>query len=136
MQAAEGPEDQELVKKKVHVAEVDLNYSLYFPLDRPYSALYPNCKADSGKAVAPVEAHTAEMKGDRAIWGLVEKAMESGTLTDLRDSSTLKTNGYHPQTLSQDNTVKQERPLNKTKLIEGNSINGQKSESGNDFFEF
>ena len=132
---AVSPEDQELARKKVHIAEVDLNYSLYFPLDRPYSALYPTCKASSGKTFAPVEAHEAESKGDRIIWGLVESAMESGTLKDLRDSLTIKTHEHPLQTPVQDNLMKQEGPSSKRNPVGHDSGDKDNTESDNDFFE-
>lgn len=135
MKAAVSPEDRDLARKKLHVAEVDLNYSLHFPLDRPYSALYPTCKANSSKISAPVDAHEAESKGDRAIWGLVESAMESGTLRNLRDSLTMKTNGHRLQTPVQDDIDKQEGPSNGENQMEGNSEDEDNTDSGNDFFE-
>jgi hypothetical protein len=71
----------------IHNAEVDLNYAMYYPLMKPYSALYPRGKKD---AEVDEEAGTASAKktrGDPEMWKTVERAMEEGTLEDLRNSS-------------------------------------------------
>ncbi|KAH7382259.1 hypothetical protein BKA66DRAFT_418366 [Pyrenochaeta sp. MPI-SDFR-AT-0127] len=82
------------LKQKVHNAEVDVNYAIYYPLMKPYSALYPKSKTSK-----PTETEVDEdgsndkssrevdgPKGDVSMWKAVEKAMEEGTLDALRHS--------------------------------------------------
>ncbi|GAM88351.1 hypothetical protein ANO11243_063840 [Dothideomycetidae sp. 11243] len=60
-----------------HGATVDLNYALYFPLEREYVSLWPRKKEGDEQA--------EERMGDRDMWLLVEKCMADGTLDDLRE---------------------------------------------------
>lgn len=75
-------EEVESLKTKMHIAEVDLNYTQYSPLSERYISLYPQKKSsaeeedssgDSGPPVKP------------SMWVEVEKCMEEGTLTRLRN---------------------------------------------------
>lgn len=82
-------EDVETLKTKMHIAEVDLNYTQYSPLSERYISLYPQKKSgteegdssgDSGPPAKP------------PMWAEVEKCMEEGTLTRLRNrQSTIQT---------------------------------------------
>ncbi|OAK99203.1 hypothetical protein IQ06DRAFT_16310 [Phaeosphaeriaceae sp. SRC1lsM3a] len=81
--------------QRVHNAEVDVNYAIYYPLMKPYSSLYPKSKKpkaeDSEEAEDTGEdsKNSAEQdgpKGDVEMWKAVEQAMEDGTLEKLRYS--------------------------------------------------
>jgi hypothetical protein len=80
---AESTEEVELLKAQMHEAEVDLNYTQYSPLSEPYISLYPQGKPspaddpDSSKETGP--------KPKPPMWSEVEKSMEEGTLTRLRN---------------------------------------------------
>lgn len=69
------------LRRRIHIAEVDLNYALYYPLMRPYSSLYPSAKREAGN-----EQPERETKGDADMWKAVEQAMDAGTLDALRES--------------------------------------------------
>ncbi|PYI07305.1 hypothetical protein BO78DRAFT_396602 [Aspergillus sclerotiicarbonarius CBS 121057] len=79
--------------EKLHVAKVNLNYTIYYPLSEKYIALYAEQKKkttgkedggeeDGDARVGQVHATVAEKPG---MWHVVEKCMEEGTLEELRD---------------------------------------------------
>lgn len=136
LKAAKTPEEHELASKKAHVAEVNLNYSIYYPLERPYSALYPARKAYSGENSALDDTSIAEGKGDRQIWTLVQKAMKSGTLTDLRDSLTFKKDKNRLLPKISKYSGNQDNLANKKANVGSDtSGDGASSESDDGFFE-
>ena len=82
---SQGPTEAE-VRQKIHKAEVDVNYAIYYPLVKAYSSLYPRGK--EGDTEGKLDDGTAyRSKGDPEMWRLVERAMEQGTLNDLRESN-------------------------------------------------
>ncbi|GAB7355856.1 hypothetical protein MBLNU459_g6516t1 [Dothideomycetes sp. NU459] len=94
---AEGTEDEDVLAEKVHEAQVDLNYTQYYPLDMAYSALFPGktIKSKKGKEVQEGSADNeaeklVEKQGDPDMWKLVEKCMEQGKLDALRNGKLLK----------------------------------------------
>lgn len=82
------------LQQEIHDAEVALNYSIYYPLMKPYSALYPrSTKQEKGELEenteepeTGVQKKLAKAKGDPEMWAAVERAMEEGTLDVLRNS--------------------------------------------------
>ena len=135
LKVAETSEDEKLARKNVHIAEVNLNYSIYHPLERPYNALYPTCNACAGENPSVREPCLNEGKGDPEIWNLVEKAMESGTLTDLRDSLTLKNYDNRLQTMNQ---YPKSQDITTNRRINANADgleNNDSNDSDNGFFE-
>lgn len=103
LNAATEPARKDELLGKLHAAEVDVNYTRYYPLSRPYSALFPTTKREDSKMkdLYPEseredkeKAHSSEMakavRGDPHMWGIVEKAMEEGTLKALRNSDGLE----------------------------------------------
>jgi hypothetical protein len=66
----------------MHVTEVDLNYTQYYPLGEPYISLYPQ-KSSSADEQDPLKE--AKSKPKPPMWSEVEKCMEDGTLTRLRN---------------------------------------------------
>ncbi|KAF2125817.1 hypothetical protein P153DRAFT_324061 [Dothidotthia symphoricarpi CBS 119687] len=83
----------ELVQS-IHNAQVDVSYAIYYPLMKPYSALYPKTKsgkaddaeADGDNAKDKSSDQADGPKGDVVMWRAVETAMEEGTLEGLRHS--------------------------------------------------
>lgn len=73
-------DEVEDLKKQMHVAEVDLNYTQYCPLIEPYVSLYPQ---KSSKADGEDESGAPAPKPP--MWAEVEKCMEEGTLDQLRN---------------------------------------------------
>ena len=65
----------------MHVAEVDLNYTQYYPLSESYVSLYPQkSSTDDEKG-----GETTEAAPRPVMWAEVEKCMEEGTLNRLRN---------------------------------------------------
>ncbi|KAF2649354.1 hypothetical protein K491DRAFT_577001, partial [Lophiostoma macrostomum CBS 122681] len=86
--------DTEELRQQIHRAEVDLNYAMYYPLMKPYSSLYPRGNRDDNRpedgigGVKSDDASSAKhRRGDVEMWNDVERAMEEGTLEELRNSS-------------------------------------------------
>lgn len=83
------------LQQRIHNAEVDVNYAIYYPLMKPYSSLYPkskNRKADDSEDAEDTgedSKNSTEVdgpKGDVEMWRAVEQSMEKGTLDKLRYS--------------------------------------------------
>ncbi|MCJ1244174.1 18S rRNA maturation protein [Trapelia coarctata] len=76
------------LEQNVHKAEVDMNYTMYYPLLEKYQSLYPRTKEQgpldeaSGKELAGRDDKGPER---HPIWFIVERAMTDGTLEALRD---------------------------------------------------
>ncbi|KAF8864113.1 hypothetical protein BDZ45DRAFT_643423 [Acephala macrosclerotiorum] len=79
---AESTEEVETLKTQMHVAEVDLNYTQFYPLSEPYVSLYP----PKGKGITEKEEdeEIEEAKPKPKMWAEVEKCMENKTLDRLR----------------------------------------------------
>ncbi|OCL12455.1 hypothetical protein AOQ84DRAFT_285170 [Glonium stellatum] len=101
LNTAKEPAQKDELLAKLHAAEVDVNYALYYPLSRPYSALFPTTKQedsklknlypesdgeDKGKERLQNPETSRTTRGDPYMWSIVEKAMEEGTLDALRNS--------------------------------------------------
>lgn len=71
--------------RSIHNAEVDLNYTLYYPLLKTYVSLYPKQQKDGDKS-SDAASLVEGPKGDVNMWKRVEKAMEDDTLEELRES--------------------------------------------------
>ncbi|KAF2114468.1 hypothetical protein BDV96DRAFT_494582 [Lophiotrema nucula] len=87
---------KKILQRRIHNAEVDINYAIYYPLMKPYSSLYPKAKREESKSeeVQGEEASNLKNmgqdtgpKGDQAMWRTVEQAMKEGTLDALRNSN-------------------------------------------------
>ncbi|XP_014554826.1 hypothetical protein COCVIDRAFT_39293 [Bipolaris victoriae FI3] len=94
LQCEEDEEKKQELAQKVHNAEVDVNYAIYYPLMKPYASLYPKSKkekaADSdesgeGDSGDKSNREADGPKGDVAMWKTVEEAMAEGTLDALRN---------------------------------------------------
>lgn len=94
LQSEEDEEKKQELLRKVHNAEVDVNYAIYYPLMKPYASLYPKSKKE--KAADSEESGEGDSgdksnrevdgpKGDVAMWKTVEEAMAEGTLDALRN---------------------------------------------------
>ncbi|KAL3425980.1 rRNA-processing protein efg1 [Phlyctema vagabunda] len=73
----ESTDEVDALKKEMHIAEVDLNYTQFSPLSETYISLYPPKTGDE-----EVEGLT---RPKPAMWLEVEKCMEDGTLNRLRN---------------------------------------------------
>ncbi|RFU25861.1 hypothetical protein B7463_g10475, partial [Scytalidium lignicola] len=79
---SESTEEVENLKKQMHIAEVDLNYTQYFPLAETYIGIYPQRGTGGGKKDEPP---TTDTNLKPPMWKEVEKCMENGTLDKLRN---------------------------------------------------
>lgn len=90
--ATEDEEEKSALQKKLHNAEVDVNYAISYPLMKPYSSLYPTSKKPKAAETHESDETKAKPeevdgpKGDVLVWKMVEVAMEEGTLETLRNS--------------------------------------------------
>ncbi|PVH87045.1 hypothetical protein DL98DRAFT_556999 [Cadophora sp. DSE1049] len=77
---AKSTEEVETLKAQMHIVEVDLNYTQYYPLSEAYVSLYPLTKTGD-------EEHddSKKEKPKPPMWAEVEQAMEDGTLNRLRN---------------------------------------------------
>jgi hypothetical protein len=83
--------------RKIHVARVNHNYTIYYPLTQKYVALYAEKKKKKKESTAESEKPNEsdaevgskliyETTGERPpMWSVVEKCMEDGTLDLLRE---------------------------------------------------
>lgn len=78
----ESSDEVEELKKQIHIAEVDLNYTQYYPLTETYIGLYPQ-KNVGGDDSGPKQGERSKPP----MWVEVEKCMEEGTLNRLRSRS-------------------------------------------------
>lgn len=82
-----GSTEHQSVLEDIHNAEVDLNYTMYHPLDEKYHSLYPPKAWDAAQDDGIITAE--RVKGGEAsrpaVWAVVEQCMRAGTLTALRD---------------------------------------------------
>lgn len=69
------------LKKEIDEYELDVNYTIYYPLDRPYHSLFPKDKDDADGATNGLTIS----KGDTEIRKLVQQCMQDGRLQALRD---------------------------------------------------
>jgi hypothetical protein len=94
MSTVEDNSERAALRSKIHNADVDVNYTIYYPLLRPYVSLYPK-KESSEPAESSADAPSGQKKasesadgpkGDVDVWKAIEEAMEAGTLDRLRNS--------------------------------------------------
>jgi hypothetical protein len=78
LRACEDSEAHKKLEKDVHVAQIDLNYTQYYPLAQTYSALYPTKKGKDEKAHGDEEEIKAGVRGNPEMWKEVEQATKDG----------------------------------------------------------
>ncbi|KAG0651850.1 rRNA-processing efg1 [Hyphodiscus hymeniophilus] len=83
----ESTDEVAALKEQMRVLEVDLNYTQFCPLSEPYVSLYPQKDTTADEEdIGPTEPASKP-----AMWAVVEKHMEEGTLSRLRNrASTTK----------------------------------------------
>ena len=86
LEACEDDEARPALKRKAHIAEVDLNYPQYYPYMTPYQSMWKKEKGEEGEdQYTPNNEQEDGAKGNVEIWRQVEEAMEKGTLEKLKD---------------------------------------------------
>lgn len=149
--ALEDTSDRAELRQTLHNAEVDLNYTIYYPLLKPYVSIFPNAKknknASTEEDAASVENGSGSgPRGNVEMWKAVEKAMEDRTLEALRNSregvtipgpkkakgDKTKKDGRHEE--KQEKKQKQE---SKSAAWQGNGAAGEEEDEDSDggFFE-
>ena len=104
LQACESEGDERArLKRAVKVAEVDVNYAQYFPLDQPYVSLFPRKKEGEDEDGSGEQAES-QRKGDDVMWQKVKGCMVNGTLDALRNGKLRKVES-EDEDVSQRNSV-------------------------------
>ncbi|KAJ5834495.1 rRNA-processing protein EFG1 [Penicillium robsamsonii] len=105
---------------KIHTCQVNLNYSIYYPLTEKYISIYPSGKPDATDPKS--ELQTEETKSNDTkppLWPVVEKCMEEKTLDLLRNGKLhINANGEKIQTLSSGTTTATDNQKEKNKKKE------------------
>lgn len=133
----------------MHNAQVAVNYAIFYPLMKPYCALYGRAnreKGNAGKETAEEEAEGQHQdtkghipKGDPQMWEAVERATAEGTLDELRN----RVEGAATRRTKATQTPKKENPkenkASRSKNAVGKTTAGNVRDDGDDsdggFFE-
>ncbi|KAI2482179.1 nuclear protein [Pyrenophora tritici-repentis] len=93
LQTEENESKKQDLVRRIHNAEVDVNYAIYYPLLKNYASLYPKSKKEKSSEEPEDEdiedksnREVDGPKGDVEMWRTVEEAMANGTLDALRNS--------------------------------------------------
>ncbi|KAA8624652.1 nuclear protein involved in pre-rrna processing [Pyrenophora tritici-repentis] len=93
LQTEENESKKQDLARRIHNAEVDVNYAIYYPLLKNYASLYPKSKKEKSSEEPEDEdiedksnREVGGPKGDVEMWRTVEEAMANGTLDALRNS--------------------------------------------------
>ncbi|KAJ5327068.1 hypothetical protein MYU51_008313 [Penicillium brevicompactum] len=84
------PKEKARLEKKIKNCQVNLNYTIYYPLTEKYLSIYPksNGKAEKAGSGSEGEASKKETEAKQAkppLWAVVVKCMEDETLDLLRE---------------------------------------------------
>ncbi|KAK3044719.1 hypothetical protein LTS18_000537, partial [Coniosporium uncinatum] len=88
VQEAADEEQRQKLMARVYVAEIDLNYTMYYPHVEPYVALFPSNGGDDTGKEPEENSATLELRQSNPMWRTVERATEHGTLEALREKKT------------------------------------------------
>ena len=88
--ADRGSRDYLDLKDKVHRAQVDLNYTLYYPLSEKYTSIYKRKDGQDSPDVTVADnstiSHGSETHTPKpAMWDVIEQCMADSTLEALRE---------------------------------------------------
>ncbi|KAL1302053.1 hypothetical protein AAFC00_002498 [Neodothiora populina] len=132
-----GEEDRKVWEARVHDAEVDVNYTQFYPLDQPYSALYPTGTKKGGKKAAAAAGAAAdddtaaekveERQGDPDMWKVVEICMAQGKLDKLRNGKLMKAASGPKKT---DDDIAAREKLQDTKTKDKKNAKADKNSKG------
>jgi hypothetical protein len=85
------------IKNRIHIAQINVNYTIYYPLSEKYISLYPQDKKKKTSATSEDEdqdgSDSDELppksgvgKNEKPpLWAIVEKCTANGTLDKLRN---------------------------------------------------
>ncbi|KLU87467.1 rRNA-processing protein EFG1 [Magnaporthiopsis poae ATCC 64411] len=81
---AKDPDEIAKLQKDLHIAQVDVNYAIYFPFLEQYVSLYPP-SAKASKETGDTPAAELALHAERPpMWATVEEAMEQGERALIR----------------------------------------------------
>ncbi|KAH9839666.1 rRNA-processing protein Efg1 [Teratosphaeria destructans] len=123
------------LKQRAKDAEVDVNYAMYYPLDKAYVSLYPSKRKKEGEtddaAAEEDEAQKGEVgrKGDQGMWKTVRQCMADGTLDDLRNGKLTAVKEQSKETAAPEVTlvVKKKQQSKKEQALPGD-VHGNRRE--------
>lgn len=87
------------IKQKIHIAQINVNYTVYYPLSEKYISLYPQDKnknkktsttededEDGSDSDDELPQKSGTTKNEKPpLWSIVEKCTANGTLDKLRN---------------------------------------------------
>jgi hypothetical protein len=87
LEACEDDEERSRLESRAYIAEVDFNYTQYYPHMTVYQSLWTKEKGEDEEWKYKDNGRQQDgAKGNVAMWRGVEKASQNGTLEKLRDS--------------------------------------------------
>ncbi|KAI9041196.1 Efg1 domain-containing protein [Aspergillus affinis] len=130
------------LEQKIHIARVNLNYTIYYPLTEKYIALYAKVKkekessskddaAEDSADDAGFKAIHATVADKPALWHTVEKCMKDGTLDLLRDGKLASSSSREEGSGQQQKSSSSGRQSEKSKSNAAKS-NNKKTDSKKD----
>jgi hypothetical protein len=84
LKEADSEEERSRLQMLRDRAQVDLNYTIFYPLACVYKSLYPKDVRDEEEN--DVEKLVGREKGDKKWWDMVEKGAKEGSLRFLREA--------------------------------------------------
>ena len=76
-----------VLDRKIHEAEIDINYTRYAPLEEKYISLFPGTSSKKGKKMEKdiEQGILANASGQKPpLWFEIERSMKDGTLEEMR----------------------------------------------------
>ena len=139
----EGTAEYDNLLAEVHNAEVDVNYTLFHPLDERYQGLYPHDQGRNTKGdEVAAERSKKEVVSKPRYWAVVEQCMQDGTLDALREGKLARVprNAKGKQRASTTSrrytsTSKTASQTGKGKSVARTQPKGEEDESDGGFFE-
>ena len=127
--------DHEQLEASLHLAQVDLNYTLYYPLSQKYEALFPR-----KEEIKSENMENGDPIAKPAMWEVVKRCMEDGTLDSLRDGTLEIVLGVgRMKPFKKESRRSQSHQKDKVNVGSKPSVNGQSQEMDEDsdggFFE-
>ncbi|KAI9367850.1 hypothetical protein BJX61DRAFT_266826 [Aspergillus egyptiacus] len=123
----------EKLAARIHVARVNLNYTIYYPLMEKYISIYAELKKKKDESAEQQEPEeevviaSSKAAERTAMWAVVEKCMEEGTLDLLREGK-LEGKGEKKE---EDGRTETSRPVS-SKKDKGNKKAGKKEKDDDD----
>ncbi|KAK4507619.1 hypothetical protein PRZ48_001354 [Zasmidium cellare] len=133
-----GDGDVEELRARVEEVEVELNYAMYYPLEKEYVSLFPTRRGKDGEVEEVVK--DGERQGDAEMLEVVRKCMKEGTLNDLREGR-LSDKGERVKDEEEEEEVarptkkKAAKPAKSKRAQDEEEEGGDDDETGGGFFE-